>query len=154
MKWIEFLKHWSATHSIPYSKCLKDIQCKEAYHKQKGEQKVVEQGNKEFKQRQRTKKLLNFGEETIEIPREMALENKVVPTLTPSNTIRKRNKVPAINIEPTDENKINIITDNKTHEEKFNEFKPELKQRVRARKIMRSVSGVSPNVGSGSLGIF
>ena len=90
----------------------------------------------------------------------MALENKVVPTLTPSNTIRKRNKVPAINIEPTDENKINIITHNKTNEDKLNQFKPELKQRVRARKIMRSVSGLSPNItvtrgsGSGSLGIF
>ena len=90
----------------------------------------------------------------------MALDNKVVPTLTPSNNIRKRNKIPAVSIEPTDENKINIVTDNKTHDEKFNEFRPELKQRVRARRIMKSVSGLSPNItvtrgsGSGSLGII
>ena len=158
--WINHVKSYSAKHGISYKNSLKDPQCKEEYSRIKSGEKQVEQGNKEFKQRQRTKKLLNFGEETIEIPREMALENKVVPTLTPSNTIRKRNKVPAINIEPTDENKINIITENKTHEEKFNDFKPELKQRVRARRIMQSVSGISPNVtvtrgsGSGRLGIF
>jgi hypothetical protein len=92
--WINHVKSYSAKHGISYKDSLKDPQCKEEYSKIKSGEKQVEQGNKEFKQRQRTKKLLNFGEETIEIPREMALENKVVPTLTPSNTIRKRNKVP------------------------------------------------------------
>jgi hypothetical protein len=35
MKWIEFVKHWSATHSVPYSKCLKSTECKKEYHEQK-----------------------------------------------------------------------------------------------------------------------
>jgi hypothetical protein len=158
--WINHVKAYSAKHGLSYKDSLKDPQCKEQYTHIKTGEKQVEQGNKEFKQRQKTKKLLNFGEETIEIPREMALDNKVVPTLTPSNNIRKRNKIPAVSIEPTDENKINIVTDNKSHDEKFNEFRPELKQRVRARRIMKSVSGLSPNItvtrgsGSGSLGII
>jgi hypothetical protein len=40
-------------------------------------------------------------------------------------------KKPAINIEPNDENKINIITDNKPHDEKFDELKTELKKFVK-----------------------
>jgi hypothetical protein len=73
----------------------------------------------------------------------MALDDKVVQTLTSSNTIRKRNKKPAINIEPNDENKINIITDNKPHDEKFDELKNELKTR---RKGRRMLSGMINNI--------
>jgi len=113
--WINHVKSFATKHGLTYKNALKDPQCKEEYHKIKTGEKEVETGNKEFKQRQQTNKLLEFGSETIEIPREMALDNKVVPTLTPSKNIRKRNKQPAINIEPTDENKINIITDNKSH---------------------------------------
>ena len=130
MKWIEFLKHWSATHSIPYSKCLKDIQCKEAYHKQKGDEKVVEEGNKVFRKKRETNKLLNFNEETIQVPKELALDDKIVPTLTKSNSITKRNKKPSINLVPVDENKINIISDNKPQEKKFRSLKRELKRTV------------------------
>jgi hypothetical protein len=141
MKWIEFLKDWSAKHNTPYSQCLKNAECKEAYHKQKGEQKQTEEGNKVFRQKRQTNKLLNFGKETIEIPREMTLDNKVVPTLTASKTIRRRNKQPAINIEPTDQNMINIVSSNKVPEEQFNELKSELKVRRKARNIMKGMKG-------------
>ena len=136
MKWVEFVKSYCSRHGISYKEALKNVECKEQYHKQKGEEKEVETGNKIFKKKQETNKLLNFGSETIEIPREMALDNKVVPTLTASKTIRKRNKQPAVNIEPTEENHINVITNNKPHEEQFNEFKTELKTRRRGRKML------------------
>ena len=119
MKWIEFLKHYSATHNIPYSKCLKSPECKEAYHKQKGDVKEVEEGNKKFRQKRATNRLLNFNEEIIQVPRELALDEKIVPTLTKSNSITKRNKKPSINLVLVDENKINIISENNPQEKKI-----------------------------------
>jgi hypothetical protein len=141
MKWIEFLKHWSATHSIPYSKCLKDPQCKEAYHKQKDDVKEVEEGNKIFRQKRATNKLLNFNEETIEVPRELALDDKIVPALTKSNSITKRNKKPSINLVPVDDNKINIISDNKPQEKKFRSLKRELKKTVKQNNEKFGING-------------
>jgi len=136
MKWVEFVKSYCSRHGISYKEGLKNAECKEQYHKQKGEQKEVETGNKIFKKKQETNKLLNFNEETISVPRELALEDKVVPTLTKSNSISKRKGKPAINLEPSDENKINVISNNKPHEEQFNEFKTELKTRRRGRKML------------------
>lgn len=141
MKWIEFLKHWSATHSIPYSQCLKSQECKEAYHKQKGEQGVIEEGNKKFRQKRETNKLLNFNEETIQVPRELALDDKIVPTLTKSNSITKRNKKPSINLVPGDENKINVISDNKPQEKKFRSLKRELKKAVKQNNEKIGING-------------
>jgi len=72
MKWTEHVKAFAIKNGMSYKNALKDSECKELYHKQKGEQKEVDKGNKEFRSKQETKNLLNFGEETIEIPREMA----------------------------------------------------------------------------------
>ena len=141
MKWIEFLQDWSTKHNIPYGHCLKSAECKEAYHKQKREQQQTEEGNKVFRKKRQTNKLLNFGKETIEIPREMALDDKVIPTLTAAKTIRRRNKQPAINIEPTDNNIINIKSSNQVPEEQFNELKSELKTRRKARNILKGMKG-------------
>lgn len=140
--WINFVKSFCAKKGISYKQALMDPECKAEYHRTKINTKEVVKGNVEFRNRRKTNKLLNFGEETIEIPREMVLDNKAVSTLTPSKTIRRRNKQPAINIEPTDNNQINIISSNKSHDEKFEEFKPELKQRVKARNIMKGMSGL------------
>jgi len=141
--WINHVKEYATRKGITYNTALKDSECKSTYHAKKTESKAVDTGNKIFRKKKETNKLLNFGEESISIPREMALDDKVVQTLTPSNTIRKRNKKPAINIEPNDENKINIITDNKPHDEKFDELKTELKTR---RKGRRMLSGMANNI--------
>ena len=143
MKWTEHVKEYASRKGISYKDALKDNECKESYHKQKGEQKEVEKGNKEFKKRQSTKNLINFGEETIEIPREMALNNNPVEALTKNKTPRRRkiNGIiqPSINLEPIDGNEIKIISSNKTNEMKHNEFKDDLKTRVKARKTLKKV---------------
>ena len=141
--WINHVKEYATRKGMTYNASLKDPECKSTYHAKKTESKAVDTGNKIFRKKRETNKLLNFGEESISIPREMALDDKVVQTLTPSNTIRKRNKKPAINIEPNDENKINIITDNKPHDEKFDELKTELKTRKRGRRML---SGMGNNI--------
>ena len=141
--WINHVREYATRKGITYNLALKDPECKSTYHAKKAESKAVDTGNKIFRQKGETNKSLNFGEETISIPREMALDDKVVQTLSPSKTIRKRNKKPAINIEPNDENKINIITENKPHDEQFNEFKTELKTR---RKGRRMLSGMVNNI--------
>ena len=138
--WINHVKEYATRKGITYNTALKDSECKSTYHAKKTESKAVDTGNKIFRKKKETNKLLNFGEESISIPREMALDDKVVQTLTPSNTIRKRNKKPAINIEPNDENKINIITDNKPHDEKFDELKTELKTRRRGRRLLKGMN--------------
>ena len=92
MKWIEFLKDWSAKHNIPYSQCLKNVECKEAYHKQKGGDHQPKENNK----------LLNFNEDTIHMPRDLANET---PTLPKS----RRTKKTIIESMPPDENDINPI---------------------------------------------
>ena len=143
MNWVEHVRAYANRKGISYKDALKDTECKETYHKQKGEQKEVEKGNKEFNKRQSTKKLINFGEETIEIPREMALNNNPVETLTKNKTPRRRkiNGIiqPSINLEPIDGNEIKIKSDNKTDETKHNEFKDDLKTRVKARRTLRKV---------------
>ncbi len=143
MKWTEHVKEYATRKGISYKDALKDTECKETYHKQKGEQKEVEKGNKEFNKRQSTKNLINFGEETIEIPREMALNNNPVETLTKNKTPRRRkiNGIiqPSINLEPIDGNEIKIVSDNKTNETKHNEFKDDLKTRVKARRTLKKV---------------
>ena len=109
MKWVDHVKAYASNKGITYRQALKDSECKETYHKQKTEKPpTVEQGNKELNKRRYTKKLLNFGEETIEIPREMALNNNPVETLTKNKAPRRR-KVngiiqPSINLEPIDGN--------------------------------------------------
>ncbi len=108
MKWTDHVKEYATRKGISYKEALKCTECKETYHKQKGEQKEVDKGNKEFNKRQSTKKLINFGEETIEIPREMALNNNPVETLTKNHAPRRR-KIkgqiqPSINLEPIDGN--------------------------------------------------
>jgi hypothetical protein len=127
MKWVEHVRAYANRKGISYKDALKDSECKETYHKQKGEQKEVEKGNKEFNKRQSTKKLINFGEETIEIPREMALNNNPVETLTKNKTPRRRkiNGIiqPSINLEPIGENEIKIVSDKKTKDLIHNEFK-------------------------------
>ena len=102
--WINHVKEYATRKGMTYNASLKDPDCKSTYHAKKTESKAVDTGNKVFRKKRETNKLLNFGEESISIPREMALDDKAVQTLTPSNTIRKRNKKPAINIEPNDEN--------------------------------------------------
>ena len=143
MKWVEHVRAYANRKGISYKDALKDTECKETYHKQKGEQKEVEKGNKEFNKRQSTKKLINFGEETIEIPQEMALNNNPAETLTKNKTPRRRkiNGIiqPSINLEPVDGNEIKIKSDNKTDETKHNEFKDDLKTRVKARRTLRKV---------------
>ena len=143
MKWTDHVKEYSTRKGISYKDALKDSECKETYHKQKGEQKEVDKGNKEFNKKQSTKHLLNFGEETIEIPREMALDNNPVETLTKNKTPRRR-KIngliqPSINLEPIDGNEIKIVSENKTDETRHNEFKDDLKTRVKARRTLKKV---------------
>jgi len=143
MKWVDHVKAYATSKGITYRQALKDSECKETYHKQKGEQKEVDNGNKEFKKRQSTKKLINFGEETIEIPREMALNNNPIEALTKNKTPRRR-KIngqiqPSINLEPIDGNEIRIVSDNKTNDMKHNEFKDDLKTRVKARRTLKKV---------------
>ncbi len=109
MKWVEHVRAYANNKGISYRDALKDSECKETYHKQKTEKPpTVEQGNKALNKRRYTKKLLNFGEETIEIPREVALNNNPVETLTKNKAPRRR-KVngiiqPSINFEPVDGN--------------------------------------------------
>ena len=105
MKWVDHVQAYASNKGISYKEALKCTECKETYHKQKTEKPpTVEQGNKELNKRRYTKKLINFGEETIEIPREMALNNNPVETLTKNHTPRRR-KIkgqiqPSINLEP------------------------------------------------------
>ena len=143
MKWTDHVKEYSTRKGISYKDALKDSECKETYHKQKGEQKEVDKGNKEFNKKQSTKHLLNFGEETIEIPREMALDNNPVETLTKNKTPRRRkiNGIiqPSIHLEPINGNEIKIASDNKTNDLKHNEFKDDLKTRVKARRTLKKV---------------
>ena len=143
MKWVDHVKAYATSKGITYRQALKDSECKETYHKQKGEQKEVDKGNKEFKKRQSTKKLINFGEETIEIPREMALNNNPIEALTKNKTPRRR-KIngqiqPSINLEPIDGNEIRIVSNNKTNDMKHDEFKDDLKTRVKARRTLKKV---------------
>ena len=145
MKWTEHVKAFAIKKGISYKNALKDSECKELYHKQKGEQKEVDKGNREFRSKQETKNLLNFGEETIEIPREMALNNNPVETLTKNKTPRRRKIngqiTPSIHLEPIDGNEINIASDMKSNDMKHTELKDELKTRVKAKKWMKSVFG-------------
>jgi hypothetical protein len=145
MKWTEHVKAFAIKKGISYKNALKDSECKELYHKQKGEQKEVDKGNKEFRSKQETKNLLNFGEETIEIPREMALNNNPVETLTKNKTPRRRKIngqiTPSIHLEPINGNEINIASDMKSNDMKHTELKDELKTRVKAKKWMKSVFG-------------
>jgi hypothetical protein len=140
--WVNHTKEYASRKGISYREALKDPECKSTYHNKKTEQKDVEKGNKIFKQKQQTKNLLEFGSETIEIPKEMSLDGKVVQAVTKAKTIARRKKQPAVNIEPTDENKINIISDNKTPLEEHNEFKTELKTRTRARRTLKQLQGI------------
>jgi len=143
MNWVSFVKDYATRKGISYKEALKCTECKETYHKQKGEQKEVDKGNKEFNKRQSTKNLINFGEETIEIPREMALNNNPVETLTKNKAPRRRkiNGViqPSIHLEPIDGNEIKIVSENKTDETKHNKFKDDLKTRVKARRTLKKV---------------
>ena len=144
MNWVSFVKEYANRKGISYKDALKDSECKETYHKQKGEQKEVDKGNKEFNKKQSTKHLLNFGEETIEIPREMALNNNPVETLNPKNNTPRRRKIkgviqPSIHLEPVDGNEIKIVSENKTNDMKHNEFKDDLKTRVKARRTLKKV---------------
>ena len=146
MKWTEHVKAFAIKNGITYKNALKDSECKELYHKQKGEQKEVDKGNKEFRSKQETKNLLNFGEETIEIPREMALNNNPVETLT-KNKMPRRRKIngqitPAIHLEPIDGNEINIASDMKSNDMKHTELKDELKTRIKAKKLRKAVFGL------------
>jgi hypothetical protein len=145
MKWTEHVKAFAIKKGISYKNALKDSECKELYHKQKGEQKEVDKGNKEFRSKQETKNLLNFGEETIEIPREMALNNNPVETLTKNKTPRRRKIngqiTPSIHLEPINGNEINIASDMKSNDMKHTELKDEIKTRVKAKKWMKSVFG-------------
>ena len=146
MKWTEHVKTFATKNGISYKNALKDSECKELYHKQKGEQKEVDKGNKEFRSKQETKNLLNFGEETIEIPREMALNNNPVETLT-KNKMPRRRKIkgqitPAIHLEPIDGNEINIASDMKSNDMKHTELKDELKTRIKAKKLRKAVFGL------------
>ena len=144
MKWVDHIRAYASSKGISYREALKDSECKETYHKQKTEKPpTVEEGNKALNKKRYTKKLLNFGEETIEIPREMALDNNPVETLTKNKTPRRRkiNGViqPSINLEPIDGNEIKIVSDNKTNDMKHNEFKDDLKTRVKARRTLKKV---------------
>ena len=146
MKWTEHVKAFAIKNGITYKNALKDSECKELYHKQKGEQKEVDKGNKEFRSKQETKNLLNFGEETIEIPREMALNNNPVETLT-KNKMPRRRKIngqitPAIHLEPIDGNEINIASDMKSNDMKHTELKSELKTRIKAKRLRKAVFGL------------
>jgi hypothetical protein len=146
MKWTEHVKEFAIKNGISYKNALKDSECKELYHKQKGEQKEVDKGNKEFRSKRETKNLLNFGEETIEIPREMALNNNPVETLTKTKVPRRRKIngqiTPAIHLEPIDGNEINIASDMKSNDMKHTELKDELKTRIKAKKFRKAVFGL------------
>ena len=41
--WIEHCKQYASANNKKYSECLKDNQCREMYHKQKGSSKVSQQ---------------------------------------------------------------------------------------------------------------
>ena len=144
MKWVDHVRAYATSKGISYREALKDSECKETYHKQKLEKPpTVEQGNKALNKRRYTKKLINFGEETIEIPREVALNNNPIETLTKNKAPRRRkiNGIiqPSINLEPVDGNEIKIVSENKTNDMKHNEFKDDLKTRVKARRTLKKV---------------
>ena len=144
MKWVDHVKAYASNKGMSYREALKCTECKETYHKQKLEKPpTVEQGKKALNKRRYTKKLLNFGEETIEIPREVALNNNPVETLTKNKASRRR-KVngiiqPSINFEPVDGNEIKIVSENKTDATRHDEFKDDLKTRVKARRTLKKV---------------
>ena len=73
----------------------------------------------------------------------MALNNNPVETLTKNKTPRRRkiNGViqPSIHLEPVDGNEIKIVSENKTNDMKHNEFKDDLKTRVKARRTLKKV---------------
>lgn len=144
--WTDHTKAYATKKGISYKEALKDPQCKLTYHNTKTETKEIDNANKKFNNKQSTKHLLKFGEETIEIPREMALDNKPVKTLTKSRMPSKKkvNGViqPSIQLEPIDGNLINIASSNKSNETEHNEFKDDLKTRVKARRSMKKVFGV------------
>jgi len=134
--WTDHVKTYCSKKGISYKEGLKDKECKESYHN-------VKTGNKIFNQKQKTKNLLEFGSETIEIPKTMSLDGKVVQAVTKAKTIARRNKQSAVNIEPTDDNKLKVIeSNNKTSLEEHNEFKAELKTRTRARKTLKQLQGI------------
>jgi hypothetical protein len=138
--WINHVREYATRKGITYNLALKDPETKATYHAKKAESKAVDTGNKIFRKKRETNKLLNFNEETISVPRELAMDDKVVPTLTKSNSISKRKGKPSIILEPNDENKINIITENKPHDEKFDEFKTELKTRRKGRQLLKGMN--------------
>jgi hypothetical protein len=41
MNWVSFVKEFATNKGITYRQALKDSECKETYHKQKGEQNEV-----------------------------------------------------------------------------------------------------------------
>jgi hypothetical protein len=61
--------------------------------------------------------------------------------LTKSNSITKRNKKPSINLVPVDDNKINIISENKPQEKKFRSLKRELKKTVKQNNEKIGING-------------
>jgi len=61
--------------------------------------------------------------------------------LTKSNSITKRNKKPSINLVPVDDNKINIISENKPQEKKFRSLKRELKKTVKQNNEKFGING-------------
>ena len=73
----------------------------------------------------------------------MVLNNNPVETLTKNKTPKRQtiNGViqPSIHLEPIDGNEIKIASDNKTDETKHNEFKEDLKTRIKARRTLKKV---------------
>ena len=73
----------------------------------------------------------------------MALNNNPVKALTKNKTPNRRkiNGIiqPSINLEPVDGNEIKVVSENKTNDMKHDEFKDDLKTRVKARRILKKV---------------
>jgi hypothetical protein len=113
MKWVEFVKSYCSRHGISYKEALKNADCKEQYHKQKGEQKAVEKGNKQFKEHQENKHLIIAGTPTITVPEKMLLitdkgEEKVIDPLTKSGNVTRKYKKTVINLKHNDKNTFDL----------------------------------------------
>jgi len=113
MKWVEHVKEFATRKGITYRQALKENECKETYHKQKGEQKEIDKGNKKFKEHQENKDLLIVGTPSISVPDKMLLitsegEEKVIHPLTKNKTLARKDKQNIIKIGVSDDNKLHV----------------------------------------------
>jgi len=131
MKWVEFVKSYCNRHGISYKEALKNAECKEQYHAQKGEQKAVEKGNKHFKE---SKDLLVVGTPSISIPDKMLLikqngDEAIINPLTKSGSLAKKDKQNILKIEQNHQNYVSVKTMGTSRRNKERVIRPGIKNK-------------------------